>query len=160
MVFLRLADPLHADPAYHRDGARVGWPDDGDDLFQALLKCAPCQRCAGLGGIAVAPRILVQLPADLILIVGRQRKQGGPADHSPVLAKLDRPPAARCQHPLVLGHPLLQDHAHRGLIADLVHRRSEPPRHIGIAIGAQRGPRVIAGPLAEDQAFSYQLLGH
>ena len=152
----RPAAPMPA--AYARSAS--SWPDDGDDLFQALLKCPPGQRSAGLDGITVAPGMPLQLPADLVLIVGRQRQQGRPPDHAFVLAKLDRPPAAWCQHALVLGYPLLQDHAHGRFITDPVHRRSEPPRHLSIAVGAQRSPGVVGSPLAKDQALGHQLLGH
>src|ERR1017187_8401610 len=97
VVFLCLADPFHADTADHCHGARVGWPNDRDDLLYALLECPPRQCQPGLGGVAVTPCIRVKLPADLELLVRRQRQQGWPADQTPFLAKLDRPAAGRSE---------------------------------------------------------------
>src|SRR5260370_27604885 len=102
VIFLRLADPLPADTAHRRHGTRVGWPDDRDDLFYSLIECPPSQRQPGLGGVAVPPLLRVKLPADLEFLVGLQRQQGGPADHAPVLAKLDCPAPSRLYHPRVL----------------------------------------------------------
>src|SRR5713101_126895 len=90
VVFLCLADPLHADTAYRRRSSRVGWPHDRDDLFYSLLECPPGHRQPGLGGVTAAPRGRVQLPADLELLIGRQWQQGRPSDQAPILAKFDR----------------------------------------------------------------------
>src|ERR1700730_1380750 len=94
VIFLRLADPLHADAAHRRHGPRVGGPDDRDDLFYSLVECPPSQRQPGLGGVAMPPLLRVKLPADLEFLVGLQRQQGGPAHQAPVLEKLDYPPAS------------------------------------------------------------------
>ena len=59
VVFLCLADPFHADTAYRRRGSRVGGPHNRDDLFYSLLECPPGQCQAGLGGVAMTPRIRV-----------------------------------------------------------------------------------------------------
>jgi len=72
---------------------------------------------------SVAPRAGVQLPADLELVIGRQRQQGRPADQPAVGEVLDRPAPGRRRHAGVLSHPLLQQQPHGGQILDPVHGR-------------------------------------
>jgi hypothetical protein len=157
MVFLCLADPLHADPADRRAGARVGWPHDGDNLLHVVIEGPARQRSARLGRVTVAPRIPLQLPADLVFIIGWQRQESRPADHPSVLAKFNGPspgrvsPCARPQQSTSAAPPAWP------LIADPVHRRSEPSCHLDLA---QCRRDIIDGPPAQDQAVGYRLLGH
>jgi len=160
VVLLGLADPVHADASNRRHGASVGWPHDRDDLFNSLFECPPRQCQASLGSVALAPRIRAKLPADLELLVWRQRKQGGPADHMPVLPELNRPPASRRPHACVLGDPLLQHQAHGRQITNRIHLRSQPSRHLSIAVRAQRRPGIIDAPRAQDETFGDQSVGH
>src|SRR6266516_491118 len=69
VVLLCLADPLHAHAPYHLHRARVGRPHERDDLFDSLPECPPRQRQPSLGGVPVAPRRPVKLPADLEFLV-------------------------------------------------------------------------------------------
>ncbi len=129
-------------------------------MLYALLECPPRQCQPGLGGVAVTPCIRVKLPADLELLVRRQRQQGCPADQTTFLAKLDRPAAGRGDHARVLGDPLLQDQAHGGGVVNPVHRRSQPPRDLGIAVGAHRCPGIVGAPRPEGKPLGEQSLGH
>ena len=107
------------------------------------------------------PRL--KLPANLELLIGRQRQQGHPADYLPGAAKLDRPAASRRHHPRILGHPLLQQQAHGRQVTHLVHRRRKPPGNLNIAVGVKRRPGVtgITGiPAAQHKTFGNQPVRH
>src|SRR5215813_903134 len=160
VVLLGLADPLHPHALHHRDSPCVRGPHERDDLLDALLERPPSQRETGLGGIAVAPGLRMKRPADLELVIGRQRQQGRSADDLPVLAALDRPPTSGRQHARIFGDPLLQHHAHRCRVANLVQCGSEPVRDLGISIRTERRGGVLGVPAAQNDTLGHQSLSH
>src|SRR6266516_5290186 len=132
VVLVGLANPLHADPANGRGGARVGWPHDRDDLLDALLESPPRKCEPRFCRVAVAPGVRMELPADLVFLVVLQRHQSRTTDHRLVLAPFDRPAAGRCEQVRVIGDPSLQDKAHRGNVTNSVHGWGQPPCDLGV----------------------------
>ena len=164
VVLLHDAEVLHTEPAAHGLGRLVVGVGQGVDLGQPAVEAVLHDGRRRLGRVATAPRVGVQVPADLdlaVVVVG-QRQQEDRADQATGLARrladLDRPEAER----RVLAPAVVAVDPGVRLVEVLHEHRlavTQPRHDLEAALDVEEALGLVVGPRTDDQARCLEVHG-